>query len=947
MWPFNSIARLFRRPPDAPPTAEPVIQEDTRIKEEPAALAAELRNALLTALPTHLHGGVADLCRTLADVADGAIRPDVAQARLAEDRMTALVIQELAGRPIGRGRAMLDFGYNNTYGTVSIGDVAGGHIIKVSVVLPRLAPSVPFHSRILPAHYVARPEKQHQLKELLLADPATPGPGVVGVHGLPGSGKSAIAAVLTHDPEVQARFSGGVLWTTLGQEPDVLTTLRGWVRELGDYDFPALGIEAATQRLAALLRDKVALLVVDDTWRSEHVRPFVEAAGPRCRVLVTSRDAAVWAQLGAGVCDLGVMSPRESRDLLAKAAGPQPHRFDDQLAADLAREVGYLPLALDLAGRQLGDGVPWAELLGDLRAETARLEALTLPDEELSLVASFNLSLRRLSDEKRGQFAKLGVFPEDVVFTPAVVAVVWGTSEPAARDGLRYLRDKALVLTAETGEPEALGFRLHDVPHGIARGLIQAPVTPAPGAIPGLGLTLPQAHVQLLDRYRTTTPPGTPPWHDVHDDGYLYDHLVWHLEKAGRPEAIPELLWAEDAAGQNGWYEAREQRGQTSGYLADLDRARTLADADFAGDPSPAAMTQQIRFALIRASLNTLAGQIPAELLERLVHHRVWTVERALAYARYMPDAKQGVRSRIALLPKLAPEMRRSVVSEALKVARGIGDGWDCAAALKDLEPYLDDRTGAAALETARGINSWDYRAWALAGLAPYLDLAERAEALQKARDIGDEMVRVSALERLAPYLDGPGLAAAFETARGIGDDFHRASALGRLARYFDPVGRGAALAAARRINREFCRAIALEGLVPHLDPAGRLEALQDAREIRDADCRARALAGLAPHLDGPGRAAALEAARGIEPEWARASVMEALIPFLEREERREAFIWLRNAWSAWLLRQAQGARDKLIIYLPGKRERVSILCGPGVFVEMTRSIIAVGRWWP
>ena len=95
-----------------------------------------------------------------------------------------------------------------------------------------------------------------------------------------------------------------------------------------------------------------------------------------------------------------------------------------------------------------------------------------------------------------------------------------------------------------------------------------------------MGIVLGRGAARFLDQYRIGTPPT--PWHEVADDGYLYDHLIWHLENAGRSEDIHELLWAEDAAGKNGWYEARERLGQTSGYLADLERARRLADEDFA-----------------------------------------------------------------------------------------------------------------------------------------------------------------------------------------------------------------------------------------------------------------------------------------------------------------------------------------------------------------------------
>lgn len=58
---------------------------------------------------------------------------------------------------------------------------------------------------------------------------------VSAIHGLGGIGKSTLAAALAHNPDVQERFSDGVLWTTLGQQPELLPLLSTWIQALGDY----------------------------------------------------------------------------------------------------------------------------------------------------------------------------------------------------------------------------------------------------------------------------------------------------------------------------------------------------------------------------------------------------------------------------------------------------------------------------------------------------------------------------------------------------------------------------------------------------------------------------------------------------------------------------------------------------------------------------------------
>ena len=79
-----------------------------------------------------------------------------------------------------------------------------------------------------------------------------------------GIGKSVLAAALVQNDEIQKRFPDGVLWVTLGQQPDMLPMVNLRIRELGDYDYHPTILQAASLHLRTLLADKRALLVVDD-----------------------------------------------------------------------------------------------------------------------------------------------------------------------------------------------------------------------------------------------------------------------------------------------------------------------------------------------------------------------------------------------------------------------------------------------------------------------------------------------------------------------------------------------------------------------------------------------------------------------------------------------------------------------------------------------------------
>ncbi|NEO93750.1 MAG: hypothetical protein F6K56_27545, partial [Moorea sp. SIO3G5] len=307
----------------------------------------------------------------------------------------------------------------------------------------------------LPPYYVERPEVSKQLKQILLSqETAKAGTLVVSaIYGLGGIGKSTITAALAHDEEVQSHFPDGIFWATLGQQPDILSFLSTWIQQLGDYDFKPINTDAASLQLRTLLSDKKALLVVDDVWHPDHVEPF-RVAGDGCRVLVTTREAQVEDAIPY---DLDVMTPNQSLELLTSCFNNELTNQELDYAQTLAKTVGYLPLALELAAAQVRDGFSWQELLGELQDLIVGVEALDrLKAEEepsdakrknYSLVASFNLSLKGLSDDDRlKNFAWLGILPEDVTITESMATTLWDCNLVEAKDTLRYLRQKALLL---------------------------------------------------------------------------------------------------------------------------------------------------------------------------------------------------------------------------------------------------------------------------------------------------------------------------------------------------------------------------------------------------------------------------------------------------------------------------------------------------------------------
>jgi hypothetical protein len=695
-----------------------------------------------------------------------------------------------------------------------------------------------------PSYFVERPEVSIELKKLLLsATTEKTGTLVISaIYGLGGIGKSTLAAALAQDQAVQAYFPDGIFWATLGQQPDILSFLYGWIQALGDYDFKPMSVDAASLHLRTLLADKKALLVVDDLWNVEDIDPFRVAVN-HCKLLVTTREVPV---KGAIRYDLDVMTESQSLALLKGYLKHELNLADQKQAKILAKIVGYLPLALELTAAQIEDGIPWAELIEDLRAEIANLEILdrleagdTANEEKrkhYSLIACFNLSLKRLNGQRLRQFSWLGVLPDDVTITEKMAATLWDCQVREARQTLRYLRGKALLLTGVSSEL-LTSYRVHDLLHYLARNLILASPHPETDyQLPGLGLSMAEAHQQFLSRYQRQikrsplTPlekggkevevplekersPLTPlekggkevevplekggkevevplikgdlggsNWHTLADDGYIYNQLLWHLEKAQQIAQIHLLLREETAEGHNGWYSQCEKEGKTAVFIKDIARAWQLAEEHFSENKSEF-MGLQVRYALITTSLNSLAGNIPAELMALLIQHEIWTPAQGLAYVRQnQDDGKRAER-----LKAISPHLPSTLLPEALATAREIGHEYYRAKALTGLAPYLPENLLPEALATAREIGDESNRAEALTGLAPYLPENLLPEALATAREIGDESNRAEALTGLAPYLPENLLPEALATAREIGDEYYRAKALQALTKVLTP----------------------------------------------------------------------------------------------------------------------------------------------------------------
>jgi WD40 repeat protein len=406
----------------------------------------------------------------------------------------------------------------------------------------------------LPPHFLRRPDRLRALKDAVLADLHRPVviTGTVartGIHGMGGIGKSVLASALARDHEVRRGFPDGVFWVGIGQQPTLVTLQRRVAQALGDsghFDSEPQG----KGKLHELLEHKAVLFVLDDVWDAAHAEAF-DVLGPRCRAVITTRDAALITALGGTSHQVQLLTEAEALTLLAQWAECPEHSLP-HFAHEVMAECDRLPLALSICGAMNRDGTSWSDILAALRE--ADLEYLDHPHG--NILKSIKVSIDALAPDQARRFAELAVFPPDETVPERAVATLWSHTGPMkereARRLLTVLERRALVRldyeTPEPGDDPKRRVSLHNLLYDHATRLAGDRVA---------------LNEQLLDAYSRQCPEG---WPSGPNDGYFFQKLRHHLAESGRDTELTSLL--RDLR----WLEAKTEAGLVFDLAMDFTR---------------------------------------------------------------------------------------------------------------------------------------------------------------------------------------------------------------------------------------------------------------------------------------------------------------------------------------------------------------------------------------
>ncbi|MDQ3763942.1 MAG: NB-ARC domain-containing protein [Actinomycetota bacterium] len=383
---------------------------------------------------------------------------------------------------------------------------------------------------------VARPDLMAELVAAV-TQPGTSAVGMTtGLWGAGGFGKTTMARLLVHRPEIQQKFPDGVVWVTVGEDtsgPELAEKVTNAVGLLSGERPGLTDPLAAGAQLGRALGQRQVLLVVDDVWKAAQVEPFL-MGGPKAVRLFTTRIRGVLPDSAQPVV-VDEMDRREAVQLLTTGVGG----VSAGVVAGLLAATGRWPVLLGLvnaavradlrAGRQAEESM--REILRELRTTGPTALDVTDTDERHTAVArTIGVSLSRLTDQQRARYLELAVFGEDVAIPVPVLARYWkATAGWSVFQTRRYCQRLAELALVSDYRSDQVG--LHDVIHAYLREQTHHRRS--------------ELHQALIDAHRDLVPDEVETsawWQLPPGETYLWTWLPAHLHGAERHHELRACL---------------------------------------------------------------------------------------------------------------------------------------------------------------------------------------------------------------------------------------------------------------------------------------------------------------------------------------------------------------------------------------------------------------------
>jgi len=416
----------------------------------------------------------------------------------------------------------------------------------------------PFHTPTLPDHYVQREAEYYAVRDQLLTDNDDTMVAITtALQGGGGFGKTTLARALCLDEEVRFRFDDGVLWVTLGENPDMLTVVNRLIKTLKPDSDTYSDINLAAGALADLFDTRDCLLVIDDVWHEKYLPSLTRSK--KATYLITTRLQTVVSYARADAVTVDEMTTDEASTLLAKQIGGDVNPDD---LRDMAERLGEWALLLEIVGAELRNRIQNGRTLDNAlgyvqkrfeRKGIHRLNQYSEDERNQAVRVSLEMSLDRLRDtvefplmpdmpdncDKR--FLELGIFKDDAMIPFSTIELLWQqTADFDDLDTEDALEAMASLSLFTRYDPNTATLTLHDVTREILLLLLdESDDMPDAQAL----------HQTLIEAWdipvygRNSDPPLPKSLDEITlPDQYAWEQVAYHLIEAGQAEALVALL---------------------------------------------------------------------------------------------------------------------------------------------------------------------------------------------------------------------------------------------------------------------------------------------------------------------------------------------------------------------------------------------------------------------
>jgi hypothetical protein len=312
-----------------------------------------------------------------------------------------------------------------------------------------LRPSAPRPSKPM----VGRKDEFNQVKNLL--KPGQKAAISATVQGTPGVGKTLLAEHLAVG--LGSQFPGGVIFERLGVEfrDPILANpiLKKWASYAFGGQQPDEGFEPIPDEIRALMAGHGDLLIVlDDVWDLNAIKPLLDALPNETCLMVTTRNRRIAQEFHGETYSLDVLTPDDAMALL-RTRLPNAKDGDEALLEKLNAALGNHAQALDIAAGSLSR-LPrrrWSDAVEQMAQqvrEGSGFGELQLPgDEEAEsrVEAALSFSYDDLKPKIQKRFRMLGAFASDGNFRLEAATGIWKLSIEEAEDQLSVFVELGLI----------------------------------------------------------------------------------------------------------------------------------------------------------------------------------------------------------------------------------------------------------------------------------------------------------------------------------------------------------------------------------------------------------------------------------------------------------------------------------------------------------------------